>query len=267
MAMDKAALQAWAEVHSAGPVVSKPDRQLSLSSKLLRFPWNDAMTVAVASDADGKTLINAVLDAVALSVGQPGPGAATVHLMLGTGPGGADEPAIREHLGAIGTLVTELTGTPEAHVWTLAPGEEPTRAAVLPPAFTTETPANWAKMLKTAAGKPVAGMASAIVAALKGRPSFALYPKLSSLKSAEPWQMRLDGLEIGRAGESGATLGLASKDLTKPSEPRVTWQKVVGLHPRHFAADEVDELVSYVKRRVQQQRVRSEEAEVEDPLV
>lgn len=246
MAMDKTALRAWAEEHSAGPVVSKPDRQLSLSSKLLRFPWNDAMSVAVASDADGKTRINAVLDAVALSVGQTGPGAATVHLMLGTGPGGAEEPAIREHLGAIGTLVTELTGTPEVHVWTLAPGEEPKRAAVSPPAFTTETPANWAKMLKTAAGKPVTGMASAIVAALKDRLSFALYPKLSSLKSAEPWQMRLDGLEIGRAGESGATLGLASKDLTKPNEPRVSWQKVVGPHPRHFTADQVDELVSYV---------------------
>lgn len=181
MAMDKTALRAWAEEHSAGPVVSRPDRLLSLSSKLLRFPWNDAMAVAVASDADGKTRINAVLDAVALSVGQPGPGAATVHLLLGMGPGGAEEPAILEHLGAIGTLVTELTGTPEVHVWTLAPGEEPKRAAVSPPAFTTETPANWAKMLKTAAAKPVTGMASAIVAALKGRLSFGLYPKLSSL--------------------------------------------------------------------------------------
>lgn len=28
--------------------------------------------------------------------------------------------------------------------------------------------------------------------------------------------------------------------------PRVSWQKVVGPHPRHFTADQVDEFVSYV---------------------
>ena len=251
MAMDKTALQAWAEEHSTGPVVSKPDRQLSLSSKLLRFPWQGAMAVAVAFDADGKTRINAVLDAVALSVSQPDLGDATVHLILGTGPDGAEEPAIREHLGAIGTFVTELTGTPEVLVWTLAPGEQPKRAAVSPPAFTTKTPAKWAKMLKSADEKPVTGMASAVVAALKGRPSFALYPKLSSLAAPEPWQMRLDGLEIGRVGEDGATLELASKDLTKRNQPRESWRKVVGLHPLHFTLDQVDDLVSHVDELIE----------------
>jgi hypothetical protein len=49
MAMDKTALQAWAEAHSTGPVVSKPDRQLSLSSTLLRFPWQCAMPATIAA--------------------------------------------------------------------------------------------------------------------------------------------------------------------------------------------------------------------------
>lgn len=246
MTMDKAALNAWAEAHAEGPVVSTPDRQLSLSSKLLRFRWNGAMTVAVASDADGKTRINAVLDAVALSLGQPGPAAATVHLVLGTGPDGAGELAIREHLGAIGTLVTELTGIPKVEVWTLAPGKAPEQTQVAPPRFTTGTPAKWSTMLLTAATAPIKGMAAAVAEALSDRPSFALYPKLSSLKSAEPWQMRLDGLEIGRAGELGATLGLASKDLTKPNEPRASWRTIVGPDAMHFAAADVGELVHLV---------------------
>ncbi len=67
--MDKSALLAWAERHADGPVSATPDFQLSLSSKLLRFHWHDATTVAVGADADGKTRINAVLDAIALGPG------------------------------------------------------------------------------------------------------------------------------------------------------------------------------------------------------
>ncbi|MEI8083551.1 MAG: hypothetical protein WCI74_17075, partial [Actinomycetes bacterium] len=61
--MDKTALLAWAQRHADGPVTATPDYQLSLSSKLVRFDWKDATTVAVGADADGKTRINAVLDA------------------------------------------------------------------------------------------------------------------------------------------------------------------------------------------------------------
>ena len=248
--MDKTALLAWAERHADGPVTATPDYQLSLSSKLLRFDWKDATTVAVGADADGKTRINAVLDAIALASGQPKPERVAAHLILGTGPEGADDPAIKEHLDAIGTLIAELHGSPEVRVWTLAPREVPKLTQVMPPRFTTDKPTKWLEMLMTAATAPVLGMAAAVVDALSGQPSFALYPKLSSLTSAKPWQMRLDGLEIGRTGLAGTTLQLASKDLTKPTEPRSSWLRIVGPDPIQFAPDRLDEFVRLVDQLI-----------------
>ena len=248
--MDKPALLAWAERHADGPVTATPDYQLSLSSKLLRFNWKDATTVAVAANADGKTRINAVLDTIALASGQPQPAGAIVNLLLGTGPEGVDDPSIKEHLGAIGTLIAEFHGTQDVRVWTLAPGEVPEVTQPAPPRFTTGTPAKWTKMLMTAATAPVVGMAATVVDALSGRPSFALYPKLSSLTSAKPWQMRLDGLEIGRTGPAGTTLQLASKDLTKPTEPRSSWLKIIGPDPIQFTPDRVDEFVGLVDQLI-----------------
>ena len=241
--MDRAALLSWATLHAGGRVVSTPDYGMSLSSKLLRFRWNDAPTVAVgAAPSVGKTRINAVLDAMAMVLAEP-TAASTVNLILGLGP---DEPQLKEHLGAISTLVAGVTDGPEVKVWTLTAGQDPVEVSTSPPQFTTGTPQRWAKLLTAAAQAPVEGMAATIVGALAGRPSFALYPKLTSLASSRPWQMRLDGLEIGRAGRTSATLQLASNDLTRPNEPRTTWLKTVGPVPRTFAADEVDDLIVLV---------------------
>jgi hypothetical protein len=62
--------------------------------------------------------------------------------------------------------------------------------------------------------------------------------------------MRLDGLEIGRAGSGGATLALNSKDVTRPNEPRTTWQRIVGSEPLFFTPERVDELVTLVDQLV-----------------
>ena len=106
-------------------------------------------------------------------------------------------------------------------------------------------------MLMIAATAPVLGMAAAVVERLSDRPSFALYPKLSSLTSAKPWQMRLDGLEIGRTGPAGTTLQLASQDLTKPSEPRLSWLKIVGPDPIHFTPDRAEDLVTLIDQLIE----------------
>lgn len=247
--MNKTELITWAERHGEGRVSTKPDYQLSLSSKLVRFRWHDALTVAVGSDSDGKTRINATLDAVAMAIGSA-PAEGTVHLVLGTSAAGAGDPSIREHLDAIGTLVAELRGGPQVRVWTLSAGQEPIEVAVAPPQFTTGTPARWSTLLMEAATTPASGMASAVADALRTRSSFALYPKLSSLRSSQPWQMRLDGLEIGRTGEAVTTLRLASNDLTKPNEPRLSWQQVVGPHPLSFTPDRIDDVVAVVDQLI-----------------
>jgi hypothetical protein len=62
--------------------------------------------------------------------------------------------------------------------------------------------------------------------------------------------MRLDGLEIGRTGTASTTLRLASKDLTKPNEPRVSWQQVVGPEALTFGMDQLAELVAVVDRLI-----------------
>ena len=243
--MDRAGLIAWANQHADGGVTATPDYQLSLSSKLIRFHWNDAPTIAVGADADGKTRINALLDAIAFALGQPGAPAPAVHLLLGV-----DDTSITEHLDAIGTLTNELRDGPTVRVWTIRPGEEPVEIHPKAATFTTDTPGKWAGMLAAAAMKPVDGMAAAVAEAFADRPSFALYPKLSSMSSTRPWQMRLDGLEIGRTGPSATILHLASKDLTKPTEPRSTWLKVVGPVPLTFGPDQLGELVSVIDRLI-----------------
>lgn len=248
--MDRNALLAWAEEYADGPVTTKRDNKLSLSSKLLRFPWNGAMCVAVGSDADGKTRINAVLDAVALLLDQPESNPNSVHLLVGVGPEGQRDPKIREHLDAIGTLVSELRGPTTVRVWVLAEGAQPVEFATRKCECTTNTPENWPKMLMTAALTPVTGMAVDVVRAMSGYPSFALYQKLTSQKSAEPWQMRLDGLAIGLTGPSRTTLRLASKDLTKLNEPGVSWNNVVGPAALYFAPDQIGDLIELIDKLV-----------------
>jgi hypothetical protein len=248
--MNTDALRAWAELHAEGPVAVGPDYHLSLSSKLVRFPWNNAMTVAVGADAGVKTRINAVLDALTVALEQPERDGASVHLLLGMGPDWSNDPTIREPLGAIGTLVSQIRNGPDLRVWTLAPGAEPIETTLAATVFTTTAPARWSKMLMTAATTAVTGMAADVTEALRNRPSFALYPKLSTLNSAEPWQMRLDGLEIGRTGPITTTVHLTSTDLTKPGEPRTTWRNVVGHDSIVLTADRVPQLVRLVDRLI-----------------
>lgn len=246
--MDRDALLSWASSHAEGPVVSSPDYGLSLSSKLLRFRWNDSPTVAVgAAPAVGKTRINAVLDAVAMLLADSA-NDSTVNVILGLGP---NEPQLAEHVGAIGTLVDAMAGGPLVRLWTATVGNSPVETATAPSAFTTKTPQRWAEMLVAAANAPVEGIAAGLATSLSTRPAFALYPKLTSLKSARPWQMRLDGLEIGRAGRDGVVLGLASTDLTRPNEPRDTWTKVVGTEPRTFGPGEVEDVVHLIDQLIE----------------
>jgi hypothetical protein len=247
--MNTADLKAWAVRHADGPVIAASDRRNSVTSRLIRFHWNDGLCVAVGADIDGATRINAVLDALALFAAGPDT-VDRIHLMLGLEPDTGRVTSSREHLDAIGTLVTSVVDGPPIHVWTISPSGQLSERVVTATAFTTSTPDKWAKMLLAAATARVDGMAATLVNALRDVPEFALYPKLSAAGVAQPWQMRLDGLEIGRTGPAATTLALASSDITRPGEPRTTWCKVVGAEPLHATSDRIDELVAMIRQLV-----------------
>lgn len=239
--METEELAAWAATQAVGPVDRTRDMALSLTSKLVRFRWNGGMAVGVGADAPGKVRINAFLDGVAWFLARREPGEDTLHLVLGCSDhADAVGSTLKEQLGAIGTLTAELASGPTIRTWLLSPNG-PTEVATSKPEFTTSTPLRWNTLLMAASAAPVTGLADEVVAAV-GHPSFALYPKLSSQKGAEPWQMRLDGLEIGRVGPSTATLRLASSSYDSPREPRDTWRKVVGQQARTFSPTTLDEL-------------------------
>jgi hypothetical protein len=244
--MDSEALALWAEAHAVGGEVDrKRDMALSLTSKLVRFRWNDGLVVGVGADAAGKVRINALLDGVAWFLATRQAADNTLHLVFGC----SREPdavgsTLKEQLGAIGTLTAELSSGPEIHTWLLSPSG-PTEVTTAKPAFTSSTPQRWNQLLMSASAATVTGMAADLVEAIN-HPAFALYPKLSSQKGAEPWQMRLDGLEVGRIGASTATLRLASSNYDAPSEPRDTWRKVIGQQAMTFSPTTIDELVMRV---------------------
>lgn len=227
--MDTTALTSWAHAHSDGPVDASSNKAHSLTSKLLRFRWNDAPTVAVGSDAPGKTRINAVLDGVAWHLATAPAADTVLNLILGRPTALADgSSALVEQLGAIGTLVNSLLDGPAIEVWAIDDdADTPVPLALAPASFTSATPQRWNALLMEWAALPASGLAAQAVHVV-GHPSFALYPKLSSTKGPQPWQMRLDGLDIGRIGPATATLNLASRDLKAPGEPRATWRAIVG---------------------------------------
>lgn len=155
------------------------------------------------------------------------------------------ESPFKEHFGAIGTLVHQLDGGPTIHVWTLD-GDSPPRLEDLPPTtFTTPTPERWNGMLMTAANRAVSGLAE-LLGKQVDHDSFALYPKLSLTNESQPWQMRLDGLDIGRVGTTTATLRLASRDSAAMGEPRDSWRRIVGDKPQTFAVDRMADLIALI---------------------
>jgi len=98
---------------------------------------------------------------------------------------------------------------------------------VSPAVFTTAKPTEWAELLRAASEAMPTGLVTDLLGAVD-HPSVALYPKLSSQQDTEPWQVRFDGLDIGRVGSKGGTLRLASSNLDAPGRPRDQWRHVIG---------------------------------------
>lgn len=246
--MDTPTLKQWALLHGGGIVEDHSDGLLGLTSKLLRFRWNGSPAVGVAADAVPKTRINAVLDGVAWFLATARPADDMLHLVIARTTED-EKPSFKEHLDAIGTLVTELRDGPTIRIWLLTDEADPTEVVPRPASFADTTPKRWTSMLLQAAVTPVSGLPGALVEKVD-HPSFALYPKLSSQAGAEPWQMRLDGLEIGRVGATTGTLRLNSQALHKAGEPRSTWRTEVGEQAIVFDKASLSGAVGPVKRLI-----------------
>lgn len=233
--MNRQQMLAWATAHAEGAVDTKPDRRSSLSSRLLRFRWRGAPTVAVDSDADGKTRINSVVDGLAYALSQPAGIDKTLNVVVGVSSAAQTE-SFREQLDAVGTMAHAVGTGVTIRLWTVSASNELTELPVQAAQFSTSSPTRWAEMLTRAAETAVDGLAHDLLASA-ACPALALYPKLSSKDESQPWQLRLDGLDIGRVGPNAGVLRLASRDITAPREPRVTWLKVIGGDPWPFKHD------------------------------
>lgn len=237
----------WARAHDPG-ADGRRDNRLSLSSRLARFRWDGTPAVAVRAGVAPKVRLDAVVDALAWYFDVATPTDDTLHLLLGA-EDGADPAALSDQLGAIGTLATSIVDGPQIRVWLLGPNSEPQHRPVRAATFDSSVVARWTEWLLTEARRPVSGLARHLVQTID-TPAFALYPKLSSKDESQPWQMRLDGLEIGRIGAESATLALATSDPTKPGEPRDTWRDVVGTEPRTVGAADLGSLRALIAELV-----------------
>jgi hypothetical protein len=244
--MDTATLRDWA-TRNGTDLEPGADRTLGLTSRVIRLRRDGVPTIAVGSDAGSKTRIDSVLDGVAWVLSRY-PDARRLDLVLGVTHRSDTTTTTTswcEQLGAIGTLIASLRDGPQVRVSTIEPDEVVTPLGVSAAVFTTSKPRKWAVMLDTAAERQVVGLAADLMDAV-GHPSVALYPKLSSKSTATPWQIRIDGLDIGRVGATSGTLRLATRDLNAHGRPRKQWRDVVVDPMRPFEQSTLDATVETI---------------------
>ena len=218
--MNTADLLHWANVESGGTVDVRPDYLHSIGSNLLRFRWRDGLAIGVGSEALSHVRINAILDGLALLLESPDLAEAPLHLVLGVDETQSTTGTFDEQFDAIGTLVDQIRRhTVKVQVWKLLPDQKLEILDAQAPEFTSAAATRWSKLLMRVSSTPVGGMAADLVNMVDDS-SLALYPKLSSLDSPTPWQVRLDGVEIGRVGSNGLTLSMNSRNLNAGGEPR-----------------------------------------------
>jgi hypothetical protein len=243
--MSTAQLKRWAQDQGCD-VKDHPDAARGLTSKLLRFHWNGGLAVGVGSDAPGGVRLNAVVDALAWHHSE-NPTIEAVHVILGLDHTRHGKPVPVEHLDALGTVAAQWQGDVPIRLWTLTGDGLPTELEITPTRFTSATPQKWAGYLEAVASKPVEGMAAELVDAAR-HPAFALYPKLTGAAPNVPWQMRLDGLDIGRTGAAITRLQFPLKPSSAHKEPYLTWKNVVGRPQRDFEPGQLAEAADLIVR-------------------
>jgi len=212
----------WAEDHSDSGIINVPTNQsMGLSSKVLRFLWNGRPSVSVCTSVSSGERINLILSGLAWLL-QENALSSGLNAIICSDAATGEPPWVE--LDAISTQAAELAGVVEVQLFLLHPGGEPEPIAVgsFDPS-PDPRPSQWSDMLLAAS-----------LAHLVDHPSLALYPKLGTGSSSTPWQIRLDGLEVGRIGLNRGRLKLATSNFANPGEPRDTWRAVVGSESFEF---------------------------------
>lgn len=236
----------WIEDNADGGIINVPTNQsISLSSKVLRFLWNGKPSVAVCPSVSGGERINLILSGLAWLIQEDAHSSGLTAIVCTDAATG--DPQWVEHLDALATQAAELADVVEIQLFLLRPGGEPEPIAVgsFDPSPDPRPP-QWSDLLLAGSSTPVDGVAADLVH-MVNLPSLALYPKSGLSTSATPWQMRLDGLDVGRVGPNGGRLKLATGSLSNPGEPRDTWRSVLGSDPFDFTRSSLDDAVELVR--------------------
>lgn len=244
--MSDAECRQWIDDIADSGIINAPaNRSMGLSSEVLRFRWNGRPSVAVCPSVPGGERINLILSGLAWLIQQDALSSGLNAIVCTDAATG--DPQWVEHLDALATQAAELAGLVEVQLFLLRPGGEPEPRGVgsFDPSADPRPP-QWSDMLLAASSTPVDGVAADLVH-LVNRPSLALYPKLGTGSSSTPWQIRLDGLDVGRVGTNQGRLKLATSNLSNPGEPRETWRSVLGMDPFDFTRSSPDDAVELVR--------------------
>lgn len=238
----------WAEDHSDSGIINVPTNQsMGLSSKVLRFLWNGRPSVSVCTSVSSVERINLILSGLAWLLQEDALSSGLNAIICSDAATG--EPPWVE-LDALSTQAAELAGVVEVQLFLVHPGgePEPIHGGSFDPS-PDPRPSQWSDMLLAASSTPVDGLAASL-AHLVDHPSLALYPKLGTGSSSTPWQIRLDGLEVGRIGLNKGRLKLATSNFANPGEPRDTWRAVVGSESFEFTRSTFDGAINLLKELI-----------------
>ena len=223
--MDTAELENWIQQACPGIVEKHSDRALSLPKNLLRFYCNGQPSVAVGSDAKDKLRINSVLNGIQWYLRRPGTVAGTLNIIIGCGPK-ENTASMKEHLGAMSTLILGVNGDPLIQLWSIESGREPTPVIPETTAFSAhlggKRAARWNAMLMAVVHDSVDGMALELVNGVRDD-RLRLYPKLSNNSANRRWQVRLDGAEIGYVGDDDFEFRINTKVRNIGEQPLKGW--------------------------------------------
>lgn len=219
-------------------LVRTTDNRLSIGSDVWRLRWRRQLTTAVASDADLHTTCGALLDALALledeleRAHRDGPDPlldlTLVNVLVDRPFPDDDATETDEALRSMRDAVQNAT----ARIWYQG-GDESWREDATPAPRWDRDPkvAGWVESLMIPRlTTPPGKFALELVAAVDD-PSLQLYPSEIKRGSTSVWALRLDGLEIGTASGTSATLSIGKPGKSGADGPqRKVFIEVFGHH-------------------------------------